>query len=34
MHHLEMYANAQRGDLSVAEWLESRLVNIPSGVRL
>jgi perosamine synthetase len=34
MHHLEMYANAQRGDLSVAEWLESRLVNIPSGVRI
>ena len=34
MHHLEMYANAQRGDLSVAELLESRLVNIPSGVRI
>lgn len=34
MHHLEMYANAQRGDLSVAECLESRLVNIPSGVRI
>jgi len=34
MHHLKMYANAQRGDLSVAEWLESRLVNIPSGVQI
>lgn len=34
MHHLDMYADAQRGDLSVAECLESRLVNIPSGVRI
>jgi perosamine synthetase len=34
MHHLDLYANAQRGDLSVAEWLESRLVNIPSSVRI
>ena len=32
MHHLELYANAQRGDLRIAEWLESRLVNIPSSV--
>jgi perosamine synthetase len=34
MHHMEMYANAQRGDLSVAEGLESCLVNLPSGVRI
>lgn len=34
MHQLEMYADAQRGNLSVAEWLASRLVNVPSGVRI
>jgi aminotransferase in exopolysaccharide biosynthesis len=34
MHHLELYADVQRGDLSVAEWLGSRLVNIPSSVRI
>ena len=32
MHHLELYANVQRGDLSVAEWLEFRIVNMPSSV--
>jgi perosamine synthetase len=34
MHHLDLYANAQRGDLSEAEWLECRLVNIPSSVTI
>ena len=31
MHRLPMYANALRGDLAVSEWLEGRLVNIPSS---
>lgn len=34
MHHLKMYANAQRGDLRVAEWLQDRVVNVPSSVCL
>ena len=34
MHHLKLYVNAQRRDLSVAEGLESCLVNIPSSVRI
>ena len=33
MHRLEIYKEAQRADLSDAEWLEERLVNIPSGYR-
>jgi perosamine synthetase len=33
MHKLPMYASAPRMDLSVAEGLEQRLINIPSGVR-
>lgn len=32
MHHLPMYAQCERGDLSNAEWLESRIVNLPSSV--
>jgi perosamine synthetase len=32
MDRLELYTNAQRGDLSVAEWLEFRIVNMPSSV--
>ena len=32
MHHLPMYAKCARGDLSNAEWLESRVVNLPSSV--
>lgn len=31
MHRLPMFENALRGDLSVSEWLESRLVNLPSS---
>ncbi len=33
LHHLPMYRSAPRGDLSTAEWLAERIVNIPSGVR-
>ena len=33
MNKLPMYANCQHGDLSNAEWLEQRVVNIPSSVR-
>lgn len=33
MHKLVMYKDCFRGDLSNAEWLEDRLVNIPSSVR-
>ncbi len=32
MTRLPMYRNAARGDLGIAEWLEARVVNIPSGV--
>lgn len=32
MHHLPMYADCPRGDLSQSEWLESRVVNLPSSV--
>ena len=32
MNHLSMYQNCRRGDLSVAEWLEARVVNLPSSV--
>ena len=34
MNKLEMYKNSQCSDLSNAIWLESRVVNIPSSVRL
>ena len=33
MNRLPMFANSERSDLSNAEWLEARVVNIPSGVR-
>ncbi|MBK0401703.1 LegC family aminotransferase [Adhaeribacter sp. BT258] len=33
MHKLPMFQNCHRGDLSVAENIEARLVNIPSSVR-
>jgi perosamine synthetase len=33
MHKLPMYASAPRMDLSVAEGLEQRVINLPSGVR-
>jgi aminotransferase in exopolysaccharide biosynthesis len=31
MHRLPMFQNALRGDLSVSEWLETHLINIPSS---
>lgn len=31
MHRLPMFENASCGDLSVSEWLEGRLVNLPSS---
>lgn len=34
MNKLEMFKNCECGDLSNALWLEDRLVNIPSGVKL
>jgi perosamine synthetase len=33
MHRLPMYVGCPRGDLSVAEQLASRIINLPSGVR-
>ena len=33
MNRLPMFVNCERGNLSNAEWLEARVVNIPSGVR-
>lgn len=32
MNHLEMYQSCRRGDLANAEWLEARVVNLPSSV--
>ncbi|MGO4551578.1 LegC family aminotransferase [Lysobacter sp. 2RAF19] len=32
MHHMPMYANCVRGDVSNAEFLEARIVNLPSSV--
>lgn len=32
MNHLAMYQSCRRGDLSNAEWLEARVVNLPSSV--
>ena len=34
MNKLEMFKSAQCGDLTNAKWLEERVVNIPSSVRL
>lgn len=34
MNQLEMYKNCQHSDLSNAEWLEDRVVNIPSSFRV
>ena len=31
MHRLPMFANSLRGELSVSEWIESHLVNLPSS---
>lgn len=30
MHRLPMFCNAPRGDLSISEWIEAHLVNLPS----
>lgn len=32
MNHLDMYKSSRSGDLSNAEWLEARVVNLPSSV--
>jgi len=32
MNKLPMFKNAQHGDLTNSEWLEQRVVNIPSSV--
>ena len=34
MNKLPMYKNAIKGDLSTSDWLESRVVNLPSSIRL
>ena len=34
MNHLPMYQQCRRGDLANAEWLEERVVNLPSSVHL
>jgi aminotransferase in exopolysaccharide biosynthesis len=34
MNHLPMYASSRKGDLTQAEWLEARVVNLPSSVQL
>jgi dTDP-4-amino-4,6-dideoxygalactose transaminase len=34
MNHLPMYASSLKGDLTQAEWLEARVVNLPSSVKL
>ena len=34
MNELEMFKNAQCGELKNAMWLQDRVVNIPSSVRL
>lgn len=31
MNHLSMYASSLKGDLTTAEWLEERVVNLPSS---
>jgi len=33
MNKLPMFSNCQQGDLSNAQWLEERIVNLPSSVR-
>ncbi|MGE5499435.1 MAG: DegT/DnrJ/EryC1/StrS family aminotransferase [Syntrophothermus sp.] len=34
MNSLEMYKDCQKGNLENSEWLEERVVNIPSGYRI
>jgi dTDP-4-amino-4,6-dideoxygalactose transaminase len=31
MHRLPMFSNALRGNLAISEWIESRLINLPSS---
>jgi aminotransferase in exopolysaccharide biosynthesis len=31
MHRLPMFSNAKRGDLTVSEWVETHLINLPSS---
>jgi aminotransferase in exopolysaccharide biosynthesis len=33
MNHLPMYASSRKGDLTQAEWLEARVVNLPSSAK-
>ena len=32
MNHLPIFAHCRKGDLSTSEWLEARVVNLPSSV--
>jgi dTDP-4-amino-4,6-dideoxygalactose transaminase len=32
MNHLPIYAHSRKGELANAEWLEARVVNLPSSV--
>jgi aminotransferase in exopolysaccharide biosynthesis len=34
MNRLQMFANCQKGNLNNSEWLEERIVNIPSSVKI
>ena len=34
MNELDIFKNCEHGDLSNSKWIEERLVNIPSGVRI
>lgn len=34
MNHLPIYAHCRKGELANAEWLEARVVNLPSSVQL
>ena len=34
MHKLDMFQNSQNDGLTNAEWLEERIVNIPSSVKV
>jgi perosamine synthetase len=34
MNHLSMFKNAQTGNLENSQWLEDRVVNIPSSVKI
>ena len=34
MNHLPMYKNELKGDLENSNWLEERIINIPSSVKI